>query len=268
MSACTGRPADEWLEQYLQGTLPAREQEQFEEHYFDCPVCLARVQALQAAQIQLGRHPIPAPIRKTPIAWPIRVLAIAAMLLIGFVGYRIVSRHANPPDIAANPTPLPAQPAATAPPNSTPPAGPDLSLLADLALPAYRPPNLRGAVHDSAFAVGMKAYAKGDCPGAVSSLARVRAPNGDSLAASFYMGVCLLHEQKLPAAQDKLRQVAGAGDSPEREAALYYLAQVALARNDAAAARHSLERTVSLHGDFEQRARAELASFPPATESK
>jgi len=55
MSQCTGRPADEWLEPYLQGTLPAREQEAFEEHYFDCPVCLAQVQALQAVQMQLAR---------------------------------------------------------------------------------------------------------------------------------------------------------------------------------------------------------------------
>jgi anti-sigma factor RsiW len=262
MSNCTGRPADEWLEQYLQGTLPAHEQEQFEEHYFDCPVCLARVQALQAAQIQLGRHPVSTLIRKSPIAWPIRVTTIAAMLLIGFIGYRIVSHQASGPGTAANPT-LPAtQAATTAPQNSTPPASPNLSQLADLTPPAYRPSNLRGTAEDSAFAAGMKAYSQGDCPRAVSSLSAVRAPDGDSLAASFYTGVCLMHEQKLSAAQDKLRQVAAAGDSPEQEAALYYLAQVELARNDTTAASRALGLTVALHGDFERRARIELATLP------
>jgi hypothetical protein len=114
----------------------------------------------------------------------------------------------------------------------------------------------------------MKAYSQGDCPGAERSLSQVGPPDADSLAATFYAGLCLMHEQKLSAAHDKLLQVAGAGDSPEQEAALYYLAQVALARNDAAAARPFLERTVSLHGDFERRARAELANLPAAAEPK
>jgi hypothetical protein len=264
MSECTGRPSDEWLEQYLLGTLPASEQEQFEEHYFDCPVCLAQVQAMQAVQAQLSRHPVILRmiLRKKPLAWPIRLGAIAAILLIGFLGYRIVSRQANPPGTAANPTPPAAQATVPTTSNSTPLASPALAQLADLTLPAYQPSNLRGAGEDSAFTAGMKAYAKDDCPGAVSSLAQVRAPNGDSLEASFYTGVCLMHEQKLSAAHDKLQQVARAGDSPEQEAALYYLAQVALARNDAVAARHALALTVSLHGDFERRARTELASLP------
>jgi hypothetical protein len=52
--------------------------------------------------------------------------------------------------------------------------------------------------------------------------------------------------------------VGDAGDSPQQEAAFYYLAQIALADNDATAARHYLSQTISLHGDFEKRAHAEL----------
>ena len=67
-----------------------------------------------------------------------------------------------------------------------------------------------------------------------------------------------MHGGELAAAQATLRKVDAAGDSPQQEAALYYLAQVALARQDSTAARHYLARTISLHGDFEQQARLEL----------
>jgi hypothetical protein len=55
-----------------------------------------------------------------------------------------------------------------------------------------------------------------------------------------------------------LRSVAEAGDSPQQEAALYYLAQIALAENDIPTARHNLSLVISIRGDFENRARAQL----------
>jgi len=70
-----------------------------------------------------------------------------------------------------------------------------------------------------------------------------------------------MKDSNLPAATKTLRSVADAGDSPQQEAALYYLAQVALAGNDATTARHFLARTISLHGDFEGRARAQLSQI-------
>jgi uncharacterized protein HemY len=83
----------------------------------------------------------------------------------------------------------------------------------------------------------------------------------DSLAAQFFKGVCQMHDGDMSAATRSLESVANAGDSPQQEAALYYLAQVALARNDAEAARRYLTRTVSLHGDFESRAHSELSKI-------
>ena len=78
MSHCTGAPAEQWLEQYVAGTLPDPEAQAFEEHYFDCPVCLAQLQALQAAAMQLRRNPAKIPARV--IAWPAIVSPSAARL--------------------------------------------------------------------------------------------------------------------------------------------------------------------------------------------
>jgi TolA-binding protein len=107
----------------------------------------------------------------------------------------------------------------------------------------------------------MKEYSRHDCPSAAKALAQVPAHDEDSLAAQFFMGVCQMHDGDAVAAARILESVANAGDSPQQEAALYYLAQVALERNDAGTARRYLTRTVSLHGDFESRARAELTSI-------
>jgi hypothetical protein len=108
----------------------------------------------------------------------------------------------------------------------------------------------------------MKAYTSQNCPGAVESLAQVPTQDDDSLAAQFYTGVCQMREGDLTGATSSLRHVESAGDSPQQEAALYYLAQIALACNDETTARHYLASTISLRGDFLTRARAELASIP------
>jgi hypothetical protein len=263
MTDCTGTLTDRYLEQYIQGTLPDPEARLFEEHYFDCPSCLAQVEALQAVTLKLGGQP-----RKTlkmPIPWPVRaraLAALAAMLIIGFLGFRALYQPAAPA-VAKGPT----APAHGAAPSSQPAPGSlasaTISRLADLALPAFQPPNLRGQSGDPHFDAGMKAYTRRQCPGAVMNLLQVPAQDDDSLAAQFYTGVCQMHEGDLTGATSSLRHVESAGDSPQQEAALYYLAQIALARNDAITARHYLASTIALRGDFLTRAHAELASIPP-----
>jgi lipopolysaccharide biosynthesis regulator YciM len=135
------------------------------------------------------------------------------------------------------------------------------SRLADLAMPAFQANNLRGSSVDANFEAGMKAYAAGDCSRAVKSLSQVAVQDADASSARFYSGVCRMHLGDLPAASATLRKVAGAGESAQQEAALYYLAQIALSENDAATARRYLTRTIALHGDFERRANAELAGL-------
>ncbi|MGD0629503.1 MAG: zf-HC2 domain-containing protein [Terracidiphilus sp.] len=255
MTDCTGTLTDRCLERYIQGTLPELEAQQFEEHYFECPACLAQVEALQAVALKLGSQPRKA--RKAPIPWPIRVAAltaIAAMLVMGFFLFR-VKRQSAQPEVAAAPV-APVAPAAQPSPHSL--AAAAVSRLADLTLPAFRAQTLRGESGDPHFEEGMKAYTRRDCPSAVKTLAQVPHNNEDSLAAQFFMGVCQFHEGEMGAATQTLESVANAGDSPQQEAALYYLAQVALLQNDADTARRYLKRTVSLHGDFESRARTEL----------
>jgi hypothetical protein len=88
MNHCKGSPSEQFLESYVRGTLPEAEAEGFEEHYFDCPACLAQVEALQAVALKLASQSrMPA---KKPIPWPRRARlwgAIAATLAVGFIGY-------------------------------------------------------------------------------------------------------------------------------------------------------------------------------------
>jgi hypothetical protein len=88
MTDCTANLIDQCLERYIQGTLPESDAQRFEEHYFDCPACLAQVEALQAVTQQLGGQP--RELRRAPIPWPVRIAvpaAIAAGLAIAFMGY-------------------------------------------------------------------------------------------------------------------------------------------------------------------------------------
>jgi hypothetical protein len=274
MKNCTGAPAERFAMNYLEGTLPENEAEAFEEHYFDCPVCLTQVQMLQSVGDELGRQPAAQPELAQPrrvFAWPARVWALgalAALLVVSVVGYRIFENGRVRPGFAnGGQTPLkftlPAQPApekpreaAAAQPST---ARVTASQLADLALPAFVAPNLRGSSDDSRFLEGMKAYSGGDCAGALTALARVPAAGPQALAARFYSGACQMHLGNLETAKADLRAVASAGDSPEQEAALYYLAQTALLGNDLPHARTWLDQTIALHGDFERRAKATLA---------
>jgi hypothetical protein len=186
--------------------------------------------------------------------------AIAAMLVIGVLGFRAyeAGRHSLTPAIAtAPPTPRPIQItpalAASAPASST-----EVASLADLSLPPFKAMRLRGPETASAFADGMADYTRHDCRGAVKSLSQVPTQDENSLAAKFYTGVCEMKFGNMAAATAQLQQVANAGDSPQQEASLYYLAQVSLAGKNTEQARQYLVRAIALHGEFEHRARVEL----------
>jgi hypothetical protein len=262
MTHCTGTLADRCLEQYIQGTLPDLEAREFEEHYFDCPACLAQVEALQTVALKLASQPRKA--TRTLIPWPLRVSvlgAIAATLLIGFFSIKGLRRPDGPAIATAPPAPVPATGPASQPAPKPSMASSAVSRLADLTLPAFQAPNLRGQSGDPNFTQGMKAYSSQNCAQAVQSLSQVPVEDEDALAAHFYIGVCQMHLGNLPEARADLTRIADAGDSPQQEAALYYLAQTALQNNDPKQAHHFLTRTISLHGDFERRAKAELTQI-------
>jgi len=177
--------------------------------------------------------------------------------VVGFFTFRD-RRQTQQPAVAVAPA-VPAPQASPSTNRKPSVASASISQLADLTLPAFRAPNLRGTSGNPQFEAGMKAYTSHDCAQAVKALGQVPAGDEDSLAARFYSGVCQMHGGDLPGASKSLRGVADAGDSPQQEAAFYYLAQIALAGNDSTTARRYLSRTISLHGDLERRARAELA---------
>ena len=79
----------------------------------------------------------------------------------------------------------------------------------------------------------MTAYGAQDCPRALKALAQVPAGNEDASAARFYSGVCSANLGDFRAAEEQLRSVASASGSGLEEQALYYMAQIALARNGA-----------------------------------
>jgi hypothetical protein len=133
--------------------------------------------------------------------------------------------------------------------------------LADLVLPTYQLANLRGESANPSFAAGMRAYTQQDCTHALPALAKVPAGDADARAAQFFRGICQMHLGDLDSAARTLHTVSNAGDSPQQEAALYFLAQISLARNDAPSAEQSLQQTIALHGDYERRAKAELAQL-------
>lgn len=254
MTDCIGAPAREWLERYVDGTLPEAESERFENHYFDCAVCLAELQAVQAAQEQLRLNPVVAqPRRARVLRWPMVVSfgAMAAALVGGYLTLQTYHQHPGATQAARPATAQPSSPAGQ--------PGVELAQLADLHLPSYHESTLRGEGQDAAFERGMKQYEAGDCAGAATTLAHVAANNPNGLAAQFYSGACRMRIGDYAAASDLLQRVADAGDSPQQESAWYYLAQIALIRSDSAAARQDLNHVIALHGDLESQAGKQLA---------
>jgi len=271
MNECNGSPAEWNALAYIEGSLPEAEAERFEEHYFDCPACLESLQALQAARSGLEKMPPPVfeqPTRRKFLNWRTATWAIgsaAAALLVVFFAHRMLSGNPGEPSGRAQVTtpaavPQPARPAdagkAARPADAGESAAKPMEL-ADLSLPVFVAPNLRGVDERGWFQAGMKAYSAGDCAGTLKALNRVAVESRDGLAAEFYSGACRMHDGDLNGAAGTFRAVAEAGDSAQQEAAYYYLAQVELAENDAAAAHRALLKTVTLRGDLERKARAE-----------
>lgn len=277
MTTCDGAPARLHGLQYVEQTLPEFEVDRFEEHYFSCPVCLNYVRTIQAAAEEFSRLPVVAiqKPRRISFAWPLQAWglgAVAALLLIGFITYKSIESKAPQPSIAQNrdlrqslnqnqasappqTEPIQTRPAAT---SNHPAAAPvRLSQLADLTLPGYLTSTLRGEKLDARFVAGMRQYAKGNCEGAVKALSQLPAEAAEARAATFYSGACQLHLGNYDSASALLLKVADAGESPQMEAAIYLLAQVSLAQDNPDAAQAYLERTISLHGDLEERAQAQ-----------
>jgi hypothetical protein len=204
---------------------------------------------------------------------PVRAWALGAAAAIVLMAAIVSFRVFHPgPNLSSTAGTAPAAPAAAIPPGEPRASSPSPlhpSQLADLALPPFVAPQLRGAEENAQFESGMKDYEKGDCRDAVAELAIVPAQSKDLRAARFYSAACEMRLGNLTGAAAEMRKVAAAGDSPQQESALYYEAQIALAVNNPSAAHRYLMQTIALQGDLEQKARGEdrkiqkLFSAPP-----
>jgi hypothetical protein len=120
---------------------------------------------------------------------------------------------------------------------------------------------LHGSGWSAEFSAGMQAYGKHDCEAVVASLQRVGRSEPQYETARLYEGICQMQLKQLDLASDTLQSAAYTADSPQQEAAFYYLAQTELGRDNATNAEQDLVRTVLLHGDYERRAAAQLATL-------
>jgi len=288
MMRCDGGPAEELAEQYLMGGLTEKEREHFEEHYFSCAACHEYLLRLKEIQSELGRdagsQAAARPMRivargSMAKAVPFRLVAfgaLAAMILMAVVLTELAGRqggrHREAAQTPANSLPVDGTSVANAK-KETGAAHDDahsrqveMAALADLALPGYHAPQLRGAetsdAQHAAFAAGMERYVAGDCTGAIEELNQVHDDAANGVAANLYAGLCQFKRKRLAEAQTSLEKVVAAGDTPQLEAADYYMAQTMLLRSDAAGGSRWLSKTIALHGDYEERARAELSRLP------
>ena len=257
IAVCNGERAEEVAEAYLLGTLSIFEMERFEEHYFECPACFAHLQALQSAQQELISRPSPMALSPTRLRRRLLALgAIAAAVAAGFVSFHRMTEHpahSSPAAVAQM-----AAPATTASSvKENPPV--NIASLADLSLPPYMASSVRGGEVEGAFQAGMHAYTAGDCSGALPQLKSVPEKDENAVAARLYAGACELSAREKTVAARDFEKVIAAGDSPQFEAAYYYLAQAALLDGKAQVAKKYLAKTIVLRGDFEQRASAQLA---------
>jgi anti-sigma factor RsiW len=262
IAVCNGERAEEVAEAYLLGTLSMFEMERFEEHYFECPACFAHLQALQSVQQELISRP--SPVAVSPMRLRRRLLAlgaIAAAVAAGFISFHRMREnlaHPSPTAVAQQAAPAMTAPAA-ANTKENPPV--NVASLADLSLPPYIAGSVRSGEVEGPFQAGMRSYTAGNCAKALPQLKSVPAKDENAVAAQLYAGACELSAHETGAAVSDFKQVIVAGDTPQFEAAYYYLAQSMLLEGKTQAARECLAKTIALQGDFEQRARIQLAQL-------
>ena len=233
---CEEIERDDVAEDYVLGRLDESRQQAFEDHYFDCTTCLARVRVVQDLREALTAPSAarPRPNLRTAGA----ILAAAAVVVLAVrTGHQLWSDRQDvvPSSTAARDVVLANPPAPTV----------------RVELPPYTPARLR-AVPSAAqrlFRDAMTHYTVTNCAGAIDGLRRAVAAAGTYTQARFYLGACELHAGAVDEATTNLQRVIAAGESPYLEDALWFLAQARVKQRDLDAARRDLERVIALNGD-------------------
>jgi TolA-binding protein len=132
-------------------------------------------------------------------------------------------------------------------------------LLAAFRAPDYVP--VSPAPKD--FQNAMRLYANQDFARAIPQLRSAANATPSSIAARFYLGICLLLTGDRISGIQELRAVTDAGDTPYLERARFYLAKGLIAEHDVSRAQAQLESLISQHGDLEKQAAVLLAQIRP-----
>jgi len=233
---------DDATARYVAGAMGDEEQERFEDHYFDCPQCLAAVQALQAAARVLAEAPAPAAARLAPAravaaaparlpAWAMAA-ALAAVALGGLVTLRGFTGPGAP------------SPEASGLPSTAPSTGPDPRVLALAQADPfpYAPFASRGGDPDArAFETAMGKYLDHDYAGAAALLRPIVERRPEAVETRFYLGVSELLAGQPAAAEVDLARAAATTDPAVALPARLYLAKARLAQGNVAGARTLLQ---------------------------
>jgi len=235
---CAQAASAEDTERYLTGQLPDEEQEAFEEHYFGCAECFARLEAMRAIQTAARTVKPHAGSRW----WMPGALGIAAALAIAvslWLWWGNTRRAVPSPLVRAT------QPADR------------LALLARVDPPSWSPLTLRGSgpAQSSSFRAAMKIYQSGDYAAAARQLDGVVAQEPALTEARFYLGISSIVSGNSAAGIEQLRRVVAEGDTPWLEQARLNLAKALIAGGDRAGARAELEQVAAIRGDLAGEAR-------------
>jgi TolA-binding protein len=256
---------DELAERYVHGALGDDEQAAFEDHYFDCAECLARVQSLEEARAALAEAPVAqtvtAAARAASATAPrLPAWAMAAVVAAAALGAVVALR-----DLGTTP-PSPSGPPVTAAPPPT--LSPALAELARVPPAPYVPLTLRGGPDRRDFERAMGPYLKQDYAGAAEGLRAVVGRRPADLEARFYLGVAELLAGDAAAAAVDLRAVAESQDETLRDHARFYLAKAALAGGRVAEARAALQPLAAGGSEYAARAKElvqKLDALPAAS---
>jgi Putative zinc-finger len=232
------------IERYLTGLLPDEQQQAFEEHYFGCAECFARLEAMRAIQTA-ARTVKP---RSRSRWWMPGALGLAAALALA-VGLWFWWSGAR--------TPRPAPVARSEQPSDR------LVLLARFDPPSWSPVTLRGGgpAQSSSFRAAMKTYQAGNYAAAAEQLETVVARQPSLTEARFYLGISSIMSGNRTAGIDQLRHVVAEGDTPWLEQARFYLAKALIGSGDLAGATSQLEQVVAIRGDFAGESQKLLAAL-------
>jgi len=226
-------------ERYVAGTLPEADRDAFEEHFFSCEACLARLETLQHTAALVGAA-APATSRGGRY-WPLAVAA-GLMVVLG-VTFQMTTRRTEQPIQVAQ-----------APKAAAPAANP-WAELSRFDAPEYRTALVRGTAPSADFRAGMAAYQKRDFASAAASLRQAADRNPKDAAAGFFAGVSELLAGNAAAGIQRLAAVDSMGFTPYQEEARFYRAKGLLQTGDAEGARKALEAVAAMRGDLETAAK-------------